>query len=82
MHRDIKPQNILIDETKTAKIADFSVAKKVPINDDTLYGIEGTYYFASPEMLVDKEKGNIKRIFWKGNRCLGTWSESILLVLS
>lgn len=57
MHRDIKPQNILIDEMKVAKIADFSVAKRLSVNDDTLYGIEGTYYFASPEMLVDREKG-------------------------
>lgn len=42
MHRDIKPQNILVDDEGNAKIADFSVAKKVALNNDTLYGIEGT----------------------------------------
>jgi len=63
MHRDIKPQNILVDDNNVAKIADFSVAKRVPVHDDTLYGVEGTYYFASPEMLVDKEKGSVKRLF-------------------
>ncbi len=43
----------MIDGAGNGKIADFSVAKKVPINNDTLFGIEGTYFFFSPEMIND-----------------------------
>eukprot|EP00419_Tripos_fusus_P012717 CAMPEP_0172670256 /NCGR_PEP_ID=MMETSP1074-20121228/10188_1 /TAXON_ID=2916 /ORGANISM="Ceratium fusus, Strain PA161109" /LENGTH=282 /DNA_ID=CAMNT_0013487137 /DNA_START=18 /DNA_END=863 /DNA_ORIENTATION=- len=48
-HRDIKPQNLLVDEEGRIKIADYGVAK-VMADDFTIHGTEGTYYFYSPEM--------------------------------
>lgn len=50
MHRDLKPQNILIDEGLVAKIADFGVSSKKVGSDDRLDTIEGTPHFHAPEM--------------------------------
>ena len=48
VHRDIKPQNILITASGVAKLTDFSVAEKVGEND-ILKKTAGTYQFFSPE---------------------------------
>lgn len=51
IHRDIKPHNILITEDKTAKIADFGIAKA--INAGTIVGntgsVMGSVHYFSPE---------------------------------
>ena len=53
MHRDIKPQNILLDKAPTgldfnAKIADFGVSRNVE-NTTTITGIAGTCAYKAPE---------------------------------
>lgn len=48
-HRDIKPQNLLVDKDDRIKIGDYGVAK-VMEDDFSVNGTEGTYYFYSPEM--------------------------------
>jgi serine/threonine protein kinase/formylglycine-generating enzyme required for sulfatase activity len=59
VHRDIKPQNILIDERDTPKVADFGLAR---VADDSLLSksgeAAGTYQYMSPEQLVAK-RGSI-----------------------
>ena len=53
VHRDIKPDNLLIDENDTLKIADFGVATLM--NDlDEIQGECGTKSFLTPEHFLGK----------------------------
>ncbi|KAK4492415.1 hypothetical protein RD792_003220 [Penstemon davidsonii] len=50
IHCDIKPQNVLLDETLTAKISDFGLAKLLrPDQTRTTTGIRGTRGYVAPE---------------------------------
>jgi len=50
IHRDIKPQNVLIDKNNVARLSDFGIAKLVTDNDITMTGVTvGTPEYMSPE---------------------------------
>ncbi|KAI3461067.1 hypothetical protein Pfo_017730 [Paulownia fortunei] len=50
IHCDIKPQNVLLDESHTAKISDFGLAKLLrPDQTRTTTGIRGTRGYVAPE---------------------------------
>lgn len=60
IHRDIKPDNILIDDEGHVKILDFGIAQfydeKVSPDDRTITGtVMGTYNYMSPEQRVSSD---------------------------
>lgn len=55
IHRDIKPQNILLDSKNTLKLADFGQASKFEQGNDTIRKTQGTYHFLAPEFITDSE---------------------------
>ncbi|MBW2261858.1 MAG: serine/threonine protein kinase [Deltaproteobacteria bacterium] len=55
IHRDVKPENILVDEDGMLKIADFGIALIVDTQEMTATGqILGSPYYMSPEHVLGK----------------------------
>ena len=58
IHRDLKPQNILIAEDGTPKLTDFGLAKITDEADLSRTGdFAGTYFYMSPEQVAAKRMG-------------------------
>ena len=51
VHRDIKPDNLLLDSNDVLKIVDFGVSEMFTKEDDRLKSSSGSPAFASPELL-------------------------------
>lgn len=54
LHRDIKPQNILIASSGEAKLCDFGFSRKMGINTYVLTSIKGTPLYMAPELIEEK----------------------------
>nr|CAB3460654.1 unnamed protein product [Digitaria exilis] len=51
LHRDVKTENMLLDKTRTVKIADFGVARLEAANPSDMTGETGTLGYMAPEVL-------------------------------
>jgi len=54
IHRDMKPQNILIGATGTVKLCDFGFARCMSNNTIVLTSIKGTPLYMSPELVKEQ----------------------------
>ena len=54
LHRDVKPDNLMIGEDDSAKLCDLGLAKKSEVSDLMDQGIIGTPHFISPEAIRRK----------------------------
>lgn len=58
IHRDMKPQNILIGADSTVKLCDFGFARAMSRNTVMLTSIKGTPLYMAPELVQEKPYGH------------------------
>ena len=70
VHRDIKLENLLIDEEGQIKICDFGVSKQIDKKSQMISGVSGTPAYMAPEILKDKEYNGFACDIWSLGVCL------------
>jgi calcium/calmodulin-dependent protein kinase kinase 2 len=69
VHRDIKPDNILINKEYIPKLSDFSISSEI-IDEDVFTKTEGNNFFYSPELCLGKKEFAAKPVdIWAYGIC-------------
>jgi len=55
-HRDLKLENILVDEEGFIKVIDYGLARKIPYGGKS-YEFLGTFLYMAPEMVAKQGHG-------------------------
>lgn len=68
IHRDIKPQNVIVNENGVAKLADFGIAREVSATTLTFDGknVIGSVHYISPEQARGEEVSEASDIYSVG----------------
>lgn len=64
VHRDLKPQNILVNSKKQVKIADFGLARSLAVTTPVLSSEVVTLWYRSPELLSNMQDYNYFVDMW------------------
>jgi serine/threonine protein kinase len=70
VHRDMKLDNLLLDESGTVKICDFGVSKQLTSSHETMTEQCGTPAYIAPEILKDKGYRGFGVDIWSLGVCL------------
>ncbi|KAG8431139.1 hypothetical protein GDO86_019352 [Hymenochirus boettgeri] len=54
LHRDMKPQNILLSKDGTVKLCDFGFARELSLDTVMVRSIKGTPLYMSPELVLER----------------------------
>jgi cyclin-dependent kinase-like len=57
IHRDVKPENLLVNFEGTVKICDFGFARVMPQAPGKLTDYVATRWYRSPELLITNDYG-------------------------